>query len=243
MEEDIHNKLRNNSNSYQQAIKIIKFLKENNYNIRIQMTICDINYDTILNSVQQLNHIYGIKNFAFHCMSISNRAKNNGLNHINPFKWRKLVRQLFELKNNLDDIEEYSIPIIAMTENELLKLYFGGNKRALNDFFSGVPAKMCPAINGNNLYIKADDDKVYISRCQILFDTEKVYSYNFDYNENTLKKVKTMNDYEFIIESQHLCPAIKNEINSNIDYYEDDKGTKLYYVCRVLLANESDLDF
>lgn len=28
-----------------------------------------------------------------------------------------------------------------------------------------------------------------------------------------------------------------------IDYYEDKNDVRLYYVCRVLLANESDLDF
>ena len=67
-------------------------------------------------------------------MSVSDRAKKNGLNHLNAFKWRKLVTELFKLKHQLDNIEEFSVPIIAMTENELLRLYFGNNQELLGNF-------------------------------------------------------------------------------------------------------------
>ena len=241
IEEKIHNKLRNNENSFRSAIRIIKFLSERNYNLRIQMTICDINYDTILSSVETLNKDYNINNFAFHCMSVSDRAKKNGLQHIDPFKWRKLVRNLFDLKKKLNNVNEYSVPIIAMTENELLKLYFGGDKDLLNKYLTGVPTNMCPAINGNNLYIKADDDDVYISRCQILFDTEGIYAFKFNYDTNSMEEIKSKSDYQFIKDCKQLCPAILKETNSNHDYVENEEGKKLYYVCRVLLANEEDL--
>ena len=243
IEEKIHNKLRNNENSFRSAIRIIKFLSERNYNLRIQMTICDINYDTILSSVETLNKDYNINNFAFHCMSVSDRAKKNGLQHIDPFKWRKLVRNLFDLKKKLNNVNEYSVPIIAMTENELLKLYFGGDKDLLNKYLTGVPTNMCPAINGNNLYIKADDDDVYISRCQILFDTEGVYAFKFNYDTNSMEEIKSKSDYQFIKDCKQLCPAILKDTNSNQDYVENEEGKKLYYVCRVLLAYEEDLDF
>ena len=36
---------------------------------------------------------------------------------------------------------------------------------------------------------------------------------------------------------------ILTELNSEKDFEEDENGNKLYYVCRVLLANEEDLDF
>ena len=46
-----------------------------------------------------------------------------------------------------------------------------------------------------------------------------------------------------IEKSKTLCSVILTELNKEKDYEEDDNGNKLYYVCRVLLANESDLDF
>lgn len=41
-----------------------------------------------------------------------------------------------------------------------------------------------------------------------------------------------------IEKSKTLCLVILPELNE-----EDENGNKLYYVCRVLLANESELDF
>ena len=38
-------------------------------------------------------------------------------------------------------------------------------------------------------------------------------------------------------------PAIEKEINNPQDYVENEKGEKLYYVCRVLIADEKDLEF
>ena len=184
MDENIHNRLRNNTLSYKNALRTIDYLKDNNYNLRIQMTICDINYDSIIDSVRLLNKEYNIVNFAFHCMSVSDRGRKNELNHINPFKWRTLMRELYNLKKHLNNINEFSIPIVAMTENELLKLYFGGNKKALKDYLDGKATKMCPALNGNNLYLKATDDNAYLSRCQILYDNENVFSFSFDYQKN-----------------------------------------------------------
>ena len=243
MDEKIHNKIRNNDKSFSNAIRTIKYLKDKNYNIRIQMTICDINYDTIIPSVKELNTQYGITNFAFHCMSVSDRALKNGLTHISAIKWRRLVTNLFALKKELNNVEEFSIPIIAMTENELLRLYFGNNPKLLNRFMERRPLKLCPAINGNNIYLKANNDDVYISRCQILFDNIKNYSFKFDYDKNYFKENKKNNDYNIIKKSKTLCPVILTELNKTKDYEEDEKGNKLYYICRVLLANEEDLDF
>ena len=47
--------------------------------------------------------------------------------NINPLKWRKLVTELFALKKQLENIEEFSVLIIAMTKNELLRLYFAND--------------------------------------------------------------------------------------------------------------------
>lgn len=243
MNEKIHNTIRNNYKSFSNAIRTIKFLKDNNYNIRIQMTICDINYDTIIDSVKELNCKYNITNFAFHCMSVSSRAKKNGLNHINAFKWRSLITNLFLLKKELNNIEEFSIPIIAMTENELLRLYFGNNIKMFKKFMERKPLKLCPAINGNNIYLKADNEDVFISRCQILFDNIGEYSFKFDYNKENFIKKTEYSDYNVITNSKTLCPVILTELNSKKDYEEDEFGNRLYYVCRVLLANEKDLDF
>lgn len=243
MDKDIHNKIRNNNNSFSNTLNVIKYLKNNNYNLRVQMTICDINYDTILSSVRELNLDYGVNNFAFHCMSVSSRAKNNGLNHINAFKWRSLVTKLFELKNILNDILEFSVPIIALTENELKKLYFNNNIELMNNFKLRKPLGLCPAINGNNIYLKANNEDVYISRCQILFDNIKKYSYEFDYKNNMFIKNIDDTDYDAIKNSKTLCPVILTELNRDCDYEEDELGNKLYYVCRVILANPNDLDF
>ena len=243
MDEKIHNTIRNNDNSFRNTVRTIMYLKNNNYKIRVQMTICDINYDTIIDSVRKLNNQYNINNFAFHCMSVSNRATKNGLNHLNAFKWRNLVTNLFKLKEELQDIEEFSVPIIAMTENELLKLYFGGDKKMLTDFLSRKPLKLCPAINGNNIYLKANDDDVFISRCQILFDNINYYSYKYDYNCNCFIENINNNDFDIIKNSKTLCPVILTELNSKIDYEDDENGNRLYYVCRVLLANPDDLDY
>jgi len=243
MNENIHNTIRNNKQSFSNAIRTIKYLRDKNYNLRIQMTICDINYDTIINSVKILNNKYNINNFAFHCMSVSDRATRNGLNHLNAFKWRKLVTDLFELKNELKNIEEFSVPIIAMTDNELLRLYFGNNVKMLKKFMKRKPLKLCPAVNGNNIYLKANNEDVFISRCQILFDNIGEYSFKFDYKkEHFIKKMK-YNDFNVIKKSKTLCPVILTELNSKKDYEEDENGNRLYYVCRVLLANENDLDF
>jgi len=190
MNEKIHNRIRNNNKSFLNAIRTIEFLKNNNYNIRVQMTICDVNYDTIIDSVKELNDKYGINNFAFHYMSVSDRATKNGLNHLNAFKWRYLVSDLFNLKQKLNNIEEFSVPIIAMTENELLRLYFGNNKKLFKKFMERKPLKLCPAINGNHIYLKANDDDVFISRCQILFDNIGNYSFKFDYTKNCFKENK-----------------------------------------------------
>lgn len=243
MDEKIHNTIRNNKQSFANTMRTINYLKNNNYNVRIQMTICDLNYDTIIDSVKELNNNFDINNFAFHCMSVSGRATKNGLNHLNAFKWRKLVTDLFKLKKQLKSINEFSVPIIAMTENELLKLYFGGDKKLLNDFLLRKSMKMCPAINGNNIYLKANNDDVYISRCQILFDNIGDFSYKFDYKKNHFKENLKNNDYDTINNSTTLCPVILTELNSKKDYEEDDNGNKLYYVCRVLLADEKDLDY
>ncbi len=243
MNEEIHNIIRNNNKSFSNAIRTIEFLKNNNYNIRIQMTICDINYDTIIASVKELNNKYGINNFAFHCMSVSSRASKNGLNHLNAFKWRHLVSDLFNLKPKLNNIKEFSVPIIAMTENELLRLYFGNNEKLLKKFIERKRLKLCPAINGNNIYLKANDDDVFISRCQILFDNIGNYSFKYDYDKNCFKENKKNNDLNIIQKSKTLCPVIFSELNLEKDYEEDENGNKLYYVCRVLLANEKDLDY
>lgn len=243
MNEKIHNFIRNNDKSFLNTIRTIKFLKDNHYNIRIQMTICDINYSTIIDSVKELNSKYNINNFAFHCMSVSDRAKKNGLNHINAFTWRKLVTDLFALKKELNDIEEFSIPIIAMTQNELLRLCFANDIKVLKKFMERKPLKLCPAINGNNIYLKADNDDVFISRCQILFDNLGKYSFKYDYNKRKIIKKVKCNDFNIIENSKTLCPVILTELNKEKDYEEDENGNKLYYVCRVLLANESDLDF
>ena len=243
MNEKIHNTIRNNDKSFSNTMRAMNYLKSKGYNIRIQMTICDLNYDTIVDSVRVLNKNFGINNFAFHCMSVSGRAIQNGLNHLNAFKWRDLVTKLFKLKNELINIEEYSIPIIAMTENELLNLYFGGNKKMLNDFLLRKPLKLCPAINGNNIYLKANDEDVFISRCQILFDDIGDYSFKYDYGCNCFINNTSNNDFETMEKSKTLCPAIYTELNSKKDYEEDENGNKLYYVCRVLLAQMDDLDF
>ena len=47
--------------------------------------------------------------------------------NINPLKWRKPVTDLFALKKQLENIEEFSVLIIAMTQNELLRLYFAND--------------------------------------------------------------------------------------------------------------------
>ena len=52
MNEKIHNRIRNNDKSFFNTIRTINYLNDNGYNIRIQMTICDINYDTIIDSVK-----------------------------------------------------------------------------------------------------------------------------------------------------------------------------------------------
>lgn len=243
MNEKIHNHIRNNDKSFFNTIRTINYLKNNGYNIRIQMTICDINYNTIIDSVKELNSNYNITNFAFHCMSVSDRAIKNGLKHLSAFKWRKLVTDLFNLKHDLKKIEEFSVPIVAMTENELLRLYFGNNRKLLDRFKERKPLKLCPAINGNNIYLKADDDDVYVSRCQILFDNIGNYSFKFDYSKTCFNKNTKNNDYNIIKKSKTLCPVILTELNSEKDFEQDENGNKLYYVCRVLLANEKDLDF
>lgn len=243
MNEKIHNHIRNNDKSFFNTIRTINYLKNNGYNIRIQMTICDINYNTIIDSVKELNSNYNITNFAFHCMSVSDRAIKNGLKHLSAFKWRKLVTDLFNLKHDLKNIEEFSVPIVAMTENELLRLYFGNNRKLLDRFKERKPLKLCPAINGNNIYLKADDDDVYVSRCQILFDNIGNYSFKFDYGKTCFNKNTKNNDYNIIKKSKTLCPVILTELNSEKDFEQDENGNKLYYVCRVLLANEKDLDF
>ena len=243
MDEKKHNLIRNNDKSFSNTIRTIKYLKNNDYNIRIQMTICEINYDTIIDSVKQLNSEYGITNFAFHCMSVSERAIKNGLNHLNAFKWRKLVTKLFELKANLKNIEEFSVPIIAMTENELLRLYFGNKKEMLKNFMKRKPLRLCPAINGNNIYLKANNDDVFVSRCQILFDNIGNYSLKFNYQKKLFEKNNKNDDFSVIKNSKTLCPVILTELNSEKDYEEDENGNKLYYVCRVLIAKEDDLDF
>ena len=243
MDEKKHNLIRNNDKSFSNTIRTIKYLKNNNYNIRIQMTICEINYDTIIDSVKQLNSEYGITNFAFNCMSVSDRAIKNGLNHLNAFKWRKLVTKLFELKANLKNIEEFSVPIIAMTENELLRLYFGNKKEMLKNFMKRKPLRLCPAINGNNIYLKANNDDVFVSRCQILFDNIGNYSIKFNYQKKLFEKNNKNDDFSVIKNSKTLCPVILTELNSEKDYEEDENGNKLYYVCRVLIAKEDDLDF
>ncbi len=243
MNEKIHNTMRNNNMAFSNAMKTIEFLNSNHYNIRIQMTICDINYDTIIDSVKDLNSKYGINNFAFHCMSISERTIKNGLHHLNAFKWRHLVSELFALKSKLNNIKEFSVPIIAMTKNELLKLYFGNNEKMLKQFMKRKSLKLCPAINGNNIYLKANDDDVFISRCQILFDNIGKYSFKYDYKKNNFKENKKNNDFNVIKKSKTLCPVILTELNLKKDYEEDENGNKLYYVCRVLLANENDLDY
>ena len=51
--------------------------------------------------------------------------------NINPLKWRKLVTELFALKKQLENIEEFSVLIIAMTQNELLRLYFANDIKIL----------------------------------------------------------------------------------------------------------------
>ena len=243
MNEKIHNRIRNNDKSFSNTIRTINYLKNNGYNIRIQMTICDINYNTITDSVKELNSNYNITNFAFHCMSVSDRAIKNGLKHLSAFKWRKLVTDLFDLKHDLKNIEEFSVPIVAMTENELLRLYFGNNRKLLDRFKERKPLKLCPAINGNNIYLKADDDDVYVSRCQILFDNIGNYSFKFNYGKTCFNKNTKNNDYNIIKKSKTLCPVILTELNSEKDFEQDENGNKLYYVCRVLLVDEKDLDF
>lgn len=243
MNEKIHNTIRNNDKSFNNTMRTIEYFKNKGYNIRIQMTICDLNYDTIVDSVRILNRDFGIKNFAFHCMSTLGRAVKNGLKHLNAFRWRDLVTKLFKLKNELINIEEFSVPLVAMTENELLNLYFGGNKKMLNNFLLRKPVKLCPALNGNNIYLKANDEDVFISRCQILFDDIGDYSFKYDYDGNCFRNNTSNNDFETMKKSKTLCPAIYTELNSKKDYEEDENGNKLYYVCRVLLANSVDLDF
>ena len=56
------------------------------------------------------------------------------------------------------------------------------------------PLKLCSTINGYNIYLKADNENVFISRCQILFNNIEEYSLKFDYNKRKMIKKVRAND-------------------------------------------------
>lgn len=56
------------------------------------------------------------------------------------------------------------------------------------------PLKLCSTINGNNIYLKADNEDVFISRCQMLFGNIEEYSLKFDYNKRKMIKKVRAND-------------------------------------------------
>ena len=103
--------------------------------------------------------------------------------------------------------------------------------------------KLCPAINGNNVYLKANNDDVFLSKCQILFDNIGNYSFKFDYNTKTFIENKENNDYNILEGSKTLCPVILTELNCNKIMKKMKMEINCIMFCRVLLADEKDLDF
>ncbi|MFW6047142.1 MAG: radical SAM protein [Candidatus Woesearchaeota archaeon] len=238
MDEKIHNTMRNNKNSFSNAMRCMKYLKDRNYDVRVQMTVCDLNYDTIISSIKKLYKNYNIKRFGIHCMSVAGVAKSNKYDHIDPFKWRELLSQCKKLFKKLN-LEELTIPIIAMNENELNKYYFNDKNKVktyINSLMKGDKTycpKLCPALNQDFYYLMKEKEGWFNTSCQVLSFAKNSFHSKFDtkskkfiLNESSNSEINIINNSPF------LCPAIVVETMNPKGYEVDGKGDKLFYVCR-----------
>ena len=247
---EIHNKLRQNENSLRNALNCVNFLKEKGYAVRVQMTVCDINYDSILYSVNKLYEEYKVDRFGFHCASVGGEAKRNKIKHLNAFKWRRMVQSLYELQKNIK-VEEFSVPVIAMTKNELKRLYFADGhladeyeKSLVADKGSGANfSKLCAALKQEFCYLIGYEKEGTITLCEGLAHAKGTSFSVFDSEQKKFTiNTGSTSDINAINRSKFLCPAMVEDTGNSNGYEVNSKGEKLFYVCRHIIVPREELD-
>jgi pyruvate-formate lyase-activating enzyme len=261
---DTNDALRGRQGACEATLETIRRYTERNFPIRLQMTVWPKNYGTILESVEKLYEEYGVRGFSFHCGSLEGvgdrqqQLEEVGGDCLDPLAWRVLTERLFEFNDtHYDDLQYFYVPFIYFTEEELRE-YVIGEPTLMDEFLAHtqalehgeskpLPFNACPGIGVPQVYLYASDigqnGVGKISACNM--DTGAHDRYIAEYDEDQKRFITVQdpdkNQIQGMIDSPHLCPAMKavtgNKNRSGSDRFETGEGD-LFHGCRYISNNQ-----
>lgn len=162
----INNRLRGRSWAYKNTIKTIQHAIENNDPIKVATTVWPDNYHTVLETVEELYRM-GVRGFAFHAGSMEGVRKGSQLAHVEPAAWRALAARLLEFRDSHSDIDNFTLPYIFFSKEELDKGIIGSPEsvavyeRHLQELEAGArspaPVRACPVFDVPQVYLFGND--------------------------------------------------------------------------------------
>lgn len=257
----IHNRLRGRTWAYERTMDTIKHAIEHGDPIKINITVWPDNYHTILDTVQHLYDL-GVKGFAFHSGSVEGMKKNARLAHLEPAAWRALVAKLIEFRDTHDDLENFTLPYIFFSEQEITEGILGkpesadAYKEHLTKTEAGImepnPVRICPSFDVPQVYVFSNDsndgttNEGAISLCNIhtvgankKHDGAYFANYNPETQEFVVEEDPAHNELKIMRKSPFLCPAREYAMGDEptSDRFETEIGD-LYHGCRYVSANQ-----
>lgn len=259
----INDRLRGKKTACRRTLDTIKHAVEEGDPIKINITIWPDNYHTVIDTVQALYDM-GVHGFGFHCGSVEGipNPDEARLAHIDPLAWRALCARLLEFRDgHKDDLDNFTLPFIFFTEDELRKGIIGDDeayqkyKEHLKEVEGGstapAPLKICPSMDIPQVYLLGNDGKHgagAISLCNIHTiganrNQESVFfaHYNPETKEFEVEDNRSHNELVVMQASPDLCPARKYAMGDTADVTDqctDEDGGSLYHGCRYVSANQ-----
>ena len=148
----------------------VKFGIDNNITIRIQPTLWELNQEDYREIIEHYSRI-GVEWFTFHAGSFEALWERNMiLNHIEPEKWRNIVKEIDEIasKNNL----KIKIPKIFLNDKELKQYEKKSNLYCQN--------------GGEGIQIWLQKDGIKATFCPILAEVYPEYIFDLEKEESSL---------------------------------------------------------
>jgi MoaA/NifB/PqqE/SkfB family radical SAM enzyme len=249
-----NNRLRGRSYAHERTCGIIRHCVARGARFRVQMTVWAQNYATVIDSVHWLYEA-GVRGFSFHSGTLEGVPDPDALDlaPLDPLAWRALVEQLYRFRDGHDDLETFSIPFLAFTEQELREHVIGD--AALTDAYlehvtrmergesSVLPVKACPALDVPQVYLYANDGPAgrgTLSACQIHNPPGGDAFAEYDPQAKRFRTIAdpARNQLALLAASPHLCPATGTAaLRRSSDRVATEAGD-LFHGCRYIASNQ-----
>ena len=251
----VNNELRASPLAYDRTMATIRRCVARNQPLKVQMTVWPRNYPTILETVEALWEL-GVRGFAFHCGSVEGAPDflDNGLDHLDPLAWRALCERLYEFRGrHRDELVHFNFPLLYFTEDELRDSVIGDDQMtdrylqhvsALeNGEVSVKPFQACPALDVPQVYVFGNDGgsgRGVVSLCNVHSEDSAAAFAEYDPTQRRWAVVTdpARNQMQTMIDSPHLCPAMRNATGGRISDRVMTEAGELYHACRYLGCNQ-----